>query len=76
MNYKYKIKENIEFRQMLSYLFSSNSTNRYFVKSETGVYVKMIENLSLGINYKLDYVNKTEKKKLDRKFMTSLVYDF
>ncbi len=76
MNYKYKIKENIDFRQMLSYLFSSNDTNIYFLKSETGLYVKMIENLSLGANYKLDYVNKTEKKRLDRKFMTSLVYDF
>ncbi|WP_198306271.1 DUF481 domain-containing protein [Arcobacter vandammei] len=76
MNYKYNIRENIEFRQMLAYLFSSRDSKRYFFKSDTGVYVKMIDNLSLGANYKLEYVNQTEKERLDRKFLTSLIYDF
>lgn len=76
LNYKYKIKENIEFKQMLSYLVSMEDSKKYFFTSETGVAVKMVENLSLGANYRLDYVNQTEKKKLDRKFLTSLIYDF
>ncbi|MBL3519010.1 DUF481 domain-containing protein [Aliarcobacter lanthieri] len=76
LNYKYKIKENIEFKQMLSYLASMEDSKKYFVTSETGIAVKMMDNFSLGASYRLDYVNYTEKKKTDKKFLTSLIFDF
>lgn len=76
VNYKYKIKENIELKQMLSYLFSAKDSKKYFFSSETGVSVRMIENLSLATSYRLDYVNHTKKNKSDKKFLTSLIFDF
>ncbi|WP_418185836.1 DUF481 domain-containing protein [Aliarcobacter vitoriensis] len=76
LNYKYKIKENIELKQMLSYLISAEDSEKYFFSSETGIAVKMMENLSLGASYRIDYVNYTEKEKTDKKFLTSLIFDF
>lgn len=76
LNYKYKIKENIEFKQLLNYLISAKDSKKYFITSETGVFVKMMENLSLGVSYRVDYVNETEKEKTDKKFLTSIIFDF
>ena len=36
----------------------------------------MTKNLSLGVSYRIDYVNKTEKENTDKKFLTSLIMDF
>ena len=47
-----------------------------FTVSDSAIGVKMTQNLSLGISYNLDYTNKTEKEKLDKKFLTSLIVDF
>lgn len=74
--YKYKIRENIQLKQMFSYLVSLEDTKKYFFTSESGVAVKMLENLSLGASYRIDYVNQTQKKNTDRKFLTSLIFDF
>ena len=61
---------------MLSYLGSFEDREKYFAVSDSALGVKMTQNLSLGISYNLDYANKTEKEKLDKKFLTSLIVDF
>ena len=76
LNYKYRFNQNMEFKQMLSYLGSFEDSEKYFAVSDSALGVKMIQNLSLGISYNLDYSNKTEKEKLDKKFLTSLIVDF
>lgn len=76
LNYKKKLKENLEFNQMFSYLGSTKDSKKYFLTSQTGLNVVMVENLSLGASYVLDYVNYTNKDRLDRKFLTSLIFDF
>lgn len=76
LNYRYKINDNIEFKQMLSYLISAKDSDVYFISSESGLSVKMIENISLGISYRVDYVNQTQKDNTDRKFLTSVIIDF
>lgn len=76
VNYKYKINDNLKFKQMLSYLISLEDSEKYFATSDTSLSVKMTENLSLGLSYKIDYVNKTSKKHSDRKLLTSLIIDF
>lgn len=76
LNYKYKFNQNVEFKQMLSYLGSFEDREKYFAVSDSAIGVKMTQNLSLGISYNLDYTNKTEKEKLDKKLLTSLIVDF
>lgn len=76
LNYKYRFSKSVEFKQMLSYLASFEDSEKYFAVSDSAIGVKMTENLSLGVSYNMDYTNKTEKEKLDTKFLTSLIVDF
>ena len=76
LNYKYTFSQSIEFKQMLSYLVSFEDGEKYFAVSDSAIGVKMTQNLSLGVSYNMDYTNKTEKEKLDTKFLTSLIIDF
>ena len=76
LNYKYRFSENVEFKQMLSYLGSFEDSEKYFIVSDSSLEVNMTKNLSLGVSYNLDYTNQTEKEKLDKKFLTSLIVDF
>ena len=76
LNYKYTFSQSIEFKQMLSYLASFEDSEKYFAISDSTIGVKMTQNLSLGVSYNMDYTNKTEKEKLDTKFLTSLIVDF
>ncbi len=76
LNYKYRFSPNLEFKQMLSYLASFEDANKYFVVSDSALEVNMTKNLSLGVSYNMDYTNQTEKEKLDKKFLTSLIVDF
>lgn len=75
-NYRYKINENLRFKQMLNYLVSLEDNEKYFMASDTSLSVKMTDDLSLGISYRIDYVNKTEKEHADKKLLTSLIVDF
>ena len=76
LNYKYRFSKSVEFKQMLSYLASFEDSEKYFAVSDSAIGVKMTQNLSLGVSYNMDYTNKTEKEKLDTKFLTSLIVDF
>lgn len=76
LNYKYKFSENLDFKQMISYLASFEDANKYFIVSDSSLEVNMTKNLSLGISYNMDYTNQTQKEKLDKKFLTSLIVDF
>lgn len=76
LNYKYSFSQNLQFKQMLSYLGSFEDGDKYFIVSDSSLEVNMTKNLSLGISYGLDYTNQTEKENLDKKFLTSLIVDF
>ena len=76
LNYRYKFNENVYFKQMLSYLFSLEDEEKYFASSESAVGVKMTKALSLGVSYRIDYVNQTEKENSDRRLLTSIIVDF
>ncbi|NCB13780.1 MAG: DUF481 domain-containing protein, partial [Erysipelotrichia bacterium] len=67
INYRYKINDNLKFKQMFNYLVSLEDNNKYFMASDTSLSVKMTDNLSLGVSYRIDYVNETTKEKSDKK---------
>jgi putative salt-induced outer membrane protein len=76
INYRYKINENLKFKQMFNYLVSLEDNDKYFMASDTSLSVKMTDNLSLGVSYRVDYVNQTTKENADKKLLTSLIVDF
>ena len=76
INYRYKINDNLKFKQMFNYLVSLENNDKYFMASDTSLSVKMTDNLSLGVSYRIDYVNETTKEKSDKKLLTSLIVDF
>lgn len=76
LNYEYKVSNNTSFKQMLNYLQSLKESKTYFLTSETALQVKMVENLSMALSYRVDYTNDTVKEKTDKKFLTSIIYDF
>jgi putative salt-induced outer membrane protein len=76
VNYRYRINDNLKFKQMLNYLVSIVDNDKYFMSSDTSLSAKMTDNLSLGVSYKIDYVNQTTKENADKKLLTSLIVDF
>lgn len=76
VNYRYRINDNLKVKQMLNYLVSIEDNDKYFMASDTSLSVKMTDNLSLGVSYRIDYVNQTSKEHADRKLLTSLIVDF
>lgn len=77
LDYSYNINYNTKFNQMASYFVSMKTAGRYFAASESSVQVKVMSDLSMAVTYRLDYANQTENdEKLDKKFLTSIIYDF
>jgi len=79
MDYKWQIKENLRFKQIMEYLFSFEQSKKYFIASESSLSVKVYKHISLGVSYTLSYQNlKPEdvEKHTDATFLTSLIIDF
>lgn len=76
LNYKYVFNENVYFKQMVSYLVSLEDSEKFFAASESAVGVKMTKALSLGVSYRIDYVNQTERENADKRLLTSIIVDF
>ncbi|WP_456382863.1 DUF481 domain-containing protein [Persephonella sp.] len=79
LDYKWKIRENLTFKQMLNYQVNLESTSVYFLKSDSSLQVKINANFALGVGYRVFYQNKPPSpdiKKTDTTFLTSLIIDF
>jgi len=79
LDYKWKIRENLIFKQLFGYQVDMEDTEVYFLKSDSSLQVKINANFALGIGYKVFYQNKPPSKdieKTDNIFLTSLIVDF
>ena len=56
-DYKWNITESLKFIQELSYRMDTDDSDIYYVKSKTGISSKINATFSMGVNYKIDYVN-------------------
>ncbi|MEA3484006.1 MAG: DUF481 domain-containing protein, partial [Pseudomonadota bacterium] len=76
--YEWKILDNLKFTQDLSYRTKIDSTDNYFVYSKTTILSKISDIFSLGINYKIDYVNAPPegKKRSDKTTSINLVVNY
>ena len=75
--YGWKILENLEFDQELSYRGSFEETEKYFVFSKTALKSKFTDIFSASISYKVDYVNEAGvKEKTDTTLTANLIIDY
>ena len=77
-HYLWNITKTFKFTQDLSYRSSFESSDNYFVQSKTGVASKISDIFSMGINYKVDYVNQPPagNVRTDKTFTASLIIDY
>ena len=75
--YAWRMFENLNFNQELSYRGSLENSNKYFVYSKTGFTSKLSDIFSAGISYKVDYVNEPgDKKNQDTTLTANLVIEY
>lgn len=76
--YEWKILDNLKFTQELSYRSEFEDSTNYFVFSKTAIINKISDMFSLGVNYKVDYVNLVGAgtENTDRTFSANLIVDF
>ncbi|MBD3810196.1 MAG: DUF481 domain-containing protein [Sulfuricurvum sp.] len=76
--YHWQIQENLKFIQEATYRINLEQTERYFFYGKTAIETKINSSLSMGISYKIDYVNTPPPPSLrtDRTFLASLIIDY
>lgn len=76
--YEWQILESLKFTQDLSYRTEFDDFNNYFIFSKTALISKMTDMFSLGLNYKIDYVNAPPvgKAHSDKTFTANLIVDY
>jgi len=77
-DYSWQFTEATKFVQMLSYRVDMGDADVYFINSKTGVESKISDIFSMGISYKVDYVNEAPAGNVntDKTFMVSLIMDY
>lgn len=79
MDYVWKIRENLKFKENANYIISEEDKNKYFANSETALQIKVNRHISLGLSYVIAYQNflpSPDIKHMDTTFLTSLIIDF
>jgi putative salt-induced outer membrane protein len=76
--YNWKIQENLKFIQEVTYRINLEETQYSFFYSKSAVETKINSTLSMGVSYKVDYVNTPPPPsvKTDRTFLVSLIIDY
>lgn len=76
--YQWQILDNLSFEQELSYRMEVEKNQNYFVFSKTALISKISDVFSLGLNYKVDYVNTPPSgiEHSDKTFGASLIIDY
>ncbi len=78
-SYVWNIKDNLRFKEEVSYLQSFKDWTIYFINSTTSFEVKINSHLSLGVGYKIAYQHSPpspDYQKTDTTFLTSLIFDY
>jgi len=78
MDYTWQMTENFKFYQDLSYRADFEDSDNYFVYSKTGIESKISDMFSLGIHYKIDYINLAPEgnERTDKTFTAALIIDY
>lgn len=76
--YWWKIQENLKFIQEGTYRVKLGDAKNYVIYSKSAIESKINSTLSMGVSYKVDYVNTPPPPSVntDRTFMVSLIVDY
>lgn len=76
--YRWKVQENLKFIQEATYRINLEDTRYSFFYSKSAIETKINSSLSMGVSYKIDYVNTPPppSKNTDRTFLASLIIDY
>lgn len=78
-DYQWKVLENLKFIQEANYRLNMEETKYWFAYSKTAIESKINASLSMGMSYKIDYVNTpppTTISHTDKTFLVSLIIDY
>lgn len=77
-DYTWQITDSFKFIQMLSYRVDLEDEDTYFVNSKSALESKISDIFSMGVNYKVTYVNSPPEGNVntDKVFTVSLIMDF
>jgi len=77
-DYEWNITNNFKFVQILTYRVDMGDRNTYFVNSKSGIESKISEMFSLGMNYKVTYVNQppSDNEHTDTVFTVALIINY
>lgn len=79
LKYRWKPLETLTFKETFDYSTSLEETERSFIDSVTGVEVKVNGNISIGVNYTINYQNRPPSEELrhtDTSLLTTLIIDY
>jgi len=77
-DYLWNITDSFKFIQMLSYRVDTENTDIYFVNSKSALESKISDTFSMGVNYKITYVNSPPdgNERTDKVLTVALILDF
>lgn len=78
MIYRWQIQDNLKFIQEATYRINLEKTHYNFFYSKSAIETKINSSLSMGVSYKIDYVNTPPPPSVrtDRTFLASLIIDY
>jgi len=78
VEYSWQMFKNLKFEEILSYRTDVTAVEDYFIFSKTALVSKLSDIFSVGLNYKIDYINMSEpgKQKADKTLSANLIADF
>jgi putative salt-induced outer membrane protein len=78
IDYTWKIQDNLKFKEVLNIRTDLSDLGNYFLYSKTSIQNKINSMLSMGVSYKVDYVNEpvAGKTSTDKTFLVSLIIDY
>jgi putative salt-induced outer membrane protein len=77
-DYTWQITDSFKFIQMLAYRVDAGNKNTYFVNSKSGIESEINKMFSLGMNYKVTYVNEapSDNEHTDTIFTVALIINY
>ncbi|MBL6974080.1 MAG: DUF481 domain-containing protein [Sulfurimonas sp.] len=78
VEYNWQVFKNLKFTEIFTYRTDITETDDYFIFSKTALSSKVSDIFSVGLNYKIDYVNMAEigKQRTDKTLTANLIADF
>jgi len=78
LEYRWKISKNLKFTQDATYRQNLDNSDEYFAYSKSTLSTQVVEHISAGFSYKVDYTNEVQDgvERADKTFTANLIIDY